>query len=428
MPAIVTILFLFLFFSWVIVMITRRKSLPLSFGQAGVFLGCKIAAGTAYGYIYKRFYKGDDTWLLNHDGILQYNRLLHEPGLFFSDFIHTHPLNFDVNIALSHPGYFENLEYLFITKIMAPFNYISHGNYYINIVFFNFLTFWGAYYLFKLLTEGSHANKNMVALFVFLFPPFLFWTSGIRSEGFLLLFTVLSIYTFKQLLERSFSWLSLLLCLISLFLVAVLRNSFLFVLVPCLLCWWITLHYPDRPARVFIIGFAIIIFLVLALNSVLPPAMNPLHILTLRQHEFLALHGDTRAPLPALDETVPGLLKTVPYAIINVFLRPFPWEARGSLQWFAIAENCFFWGMIVIAIIRYPTAMKQLLTDPLALTLLFFGVLSYFIIGLVVPFPGAIVRYRIIPEVFILARVLAAIKTGKLNIINKFNVLDFRKY
>jgi len=59
------ILLLWLCVSALIYIIIRNKKITLSFRQIIIFFGCKIAGGEIYGYIFKRYYNGDDTWGLN---------------------------------------------------------------------------------------------------------------------------------------------------------------------------------------------------------------------------------------------------------------------------------------------------------------------------------------------------------------------------
>lgn len=422
---IIIIAALFLCFSWLIVLFTRKGKPALSFRQAALFLGAKITAGAAYGFIYGKFYNGDDTWKLNNDCWLQYQRLLNSPALFFADFFAGNPLNQDARMQINPASHFERLEYFIITKTMAPFNSISQGNYYVNIVFFNFIGFWGAYLLYKLLTENGSVNRQWISLLVFLFPPFLFWTSGIRTEGFLLVFTALSVYAFNRVVRAPGAG-NIIVLLLSLFTVFVMRSSFFFVLAPCFAFWWISARVNTKPLLVFGIGFGLLLAAGLLFNGKTGRGFNPLQVLAAKQQEFLALHGNTRLALPAMDGSVAGLFGALPYAVANSFIKPLPWEARGVLQWMVVFENLFFWSLVIISLIKYPLAWRELIRQPFWVSLFFFGAFNYIIIGLIVPFPGAIVRYRIIPEIAILAIAVSCINNGKNYILEKYNIINFK--
>src|SRR5882762_10490418 len=213
MLTIVVILSIYVLFSGLTYLLLRKKAVSLSWQQSALFPGVKIIAGCLYGYVYRKYYHGDDTWALNHDALVQYQRLLHEPGLFFGDLFSKDPLAAPGLYFQDVLTYAERLEYAVITKMMAPFNLVSQGNYYINTVFFSFLSFWGAYLLYKTLIcvnfseylptprpirppsrspfaliRITHSPLFALQLALFAFLPVVFWLSGIRGEGLLLLF------------------------------------------------------------------------------------------------------------------------------------------------------------------------------------------------------------------------------------------------
>jgi hypothetical protein len=121
-----------------------------------------------------------------------------------------------------------------------------------------------------------------------------------------------------------------------------------------------------------------------------------------RQHDFLTLHGNTRFNLTPLKNTPGSFLVVAPEALVNTLLRPWPWEAKGALQWMVTVENIIVWALIVLCLARYRTAVIQVFHHPLAWVLLCVALSNYLFIGYIVPFPGAIVRYRVLPELLLL--------------------------
>ncbi|HTQ28494.1 MAG TPA: hypothetical protein VMI35_10210, partial [Puia sp.] len=55
---------------------------------------------------------------------------------------------------------------------------------------------------------------------------------------------------------------------------------------------------------------------------------------------------------------------------------------------------------------------KWVVGHPLMLCFLFYGISQILLIGFIVPFPGAIVRYKAIPELFIVTALTLGIKPG----------------
>jgi len=422
MLTIVVIIGLYVLLSGLIYIILRKKAVPLSWQQIALFFGVKIAAGCLYGYIYGRFYHGDDTWGLNHDAWIQYQRLLHAPGLFFKGLFTLHPLP-DAELYFGEfSTRLEYWEFALFTRIMAPFNLISQGNYYINVVFFNFLSFWGAYFLYTLICAnmreygrrlaptGNHSQKPaspirpyspiFVTISVFLFLPALFWLSGIRAEGFILLFSGILLYYFYQWITKPRIGNSLV-CLACFGLLLILRNSFALMLVPALAAWWLSLRFRMGNGKAFGLVYGLLFLLVLV-SSFLPPPYNVLRPVVQAQQSFFALHGNTRFNLTPLEYNMTSFLAVAPEALVNTLLRPWPWEAKGALQWLVALENIIVWVLIAVCITRYGKSLRNVFHQPLAWVLLCIALTSYLLIGFIVPFPGAIVRYRVLPELFLL--------------------------
>ncbi|HSC36409.1 MAG TPA: hypothetical protein VLD19_01010, partial [Chitinophagaceae bacterium] len=396
-----------------------------------LYPGVKIIAGCGYGYVYGKYYHGDDTWALNHDALIQYQRLLHEPGLFFADLFSKDPVSAPGLYFQDVTTYAQRLEYAVTTKIMAPFNLVSQGNYYINTVFFSFLSFWGAYLLYKTLICANFSEylptpkpirppsrstfarlrvPHSLQLALFLFLPVVFWLSGIRGEGLLLLFSGILLYYFGQLLHQPGIKNSLL-CLIGFGLLFIIRSNFAVSLLPALLAWWFTVRFGIKPLKAFAAVYGLLTLAIIA-STLLPPQYNALRQVAERQQSFLALHGNTRFDLTPLHNNIGSFLAVAPEALVNTLLRPWPWEAKGALQWLVALENIIVWGLIAWCLARYRQYIKTVFQHPLAWVLLFAALSNYLFIGYVVPFPGAIVRYRAMPELFLLC-LLALVMSRK---------------
>ncbi len=385
-------------------------------------MACRIAAGCGYGYIYKRFYNGDDTWQFNHDSFIQYQRLVHSPGLFFSDLFSSNPTAAPGLYFQDLDTYMQRLECAVMTKLLAPFNLITQGNYYLNIVFFSFLSFWGAWFLYKLLLEQffpsplpsntrQHSRKfasiSLISVAVFLFLPLVFWLSGIRGDGLLLLFTGVLLYYFAQVLTRP-RLVNITVCITSFALAAVIRGGFALSLLPALVAWALCARLRVNPLRAF--GSIYILLAILFWgSSFLPSPYNPMHAVVQRQQSFFSLHGNTRFNLTPLQSNAGSFISVAPEALVNTLLRPWPWEAKGALQWLVALENILIWALIILCLTRYRKETMRLFNHPLSWVLLLTALCNYLLIGYVVPFPGAIVRYRAIPELFLLCLLAVAI-------------------
>lgn len=414
MPAIIAIIFLYLFFCLAIRYCLRNKAFSLSLPEIMGAFGFKVLMGCVYGFVFWRFYHGDDTWALHEEGIVELKEWIESPGKFFKDL---QPLEssfthhgFPFNILV----YLQLAEHFVLRKLLALFNILSGGNYYVNVVFFNFILFWGHYLLFSLLAAILPHKRNLLFLVVFFFPPAVFWLSGIRADGLLFLFVSLS-------LVHAFRWIhlrkkvSLAFLLLSLLGVLIFRTEAVVLLLPGLIAWyWVErsarlqrVAHPNRLAFLIVYGVSGLLFFGSLLVS---DHQNLPSLAVKRQQEFMLLKGNTRFDLDSLQPSVGSFVRILPQAAGNTFLRPFPWEAKGPLQAMAVLENGLLLLLLVLIVFRRDQNVPVFRLQPLWWVLLCFSVCLYLMVGYIVPFPGAIVRYKIIPELFLLILLASGVR------------------
>src|SRR5579871_1066438 len=138
----------------------------------------KILLGCIYGYIFLRYYGGDDTWMYHNRSLEEYQLLIHHPVSFFKDFLPFSAFAGANNFGQAIKFYIGDLEYCFTEKPLALFNFFSSGDYYINVVFFDFIIFFGPLMLFKLLHAFFPGKKMLLAIIIFFLPTTTFWLSG----------------------------------------------------------------------------------------------------------------------------------------------------------------------------------------------------------------------------------------------------------
>src|SRR5580704_4085850 len=180
-------IFLFAFyFVILLLLITRiiRKIQPaIGFRTTAAMFSFKVLTGCAYGYVFLVYYGGDDTWVFFRDSLPEYQKLIHHPIQFLSDFSPIDEFQNNPSFFQFLKEYLYDLEYWMMRKLLAVFDIFSGGNYYIDVLFFEFLVFWGPFLLFKTLFSYFPSKKNILLIAIFFFPAVTFWLSGIRAEG-----------------------------------------------------------------------------------------------------------------------------------------------------------------------------------------------------------------------------------------------------
>jgi hypothetical protein len=369
--------------------------------------GLKIIMGCVYGYVFLYYYGGSDPWVLHANGIKEKQMLLNAPLQFFTEFGPATAMRKGSGFVEIAALYLVDLEYCLQAKTLGLFNLISNGNYYVNVVFWNFLIFWGHYWLFCLLTKQFPSKRQLYFILVFLFPPAIFWLSGIRSDGMIFLSISLMLLHFHHwLIKRRL--VSLLLWVVGVTGVLIFRPPFAALLIPALISWWLVARFSRRPLPTFlaVYSFAGLIFF----GSLLLPSDGFPGIVVRRQQEFIQLKGTT-FELDTLRPSIGSFAKVLPQAFTNTFLRPYPWEVKGLLQAMAGVETVLFWLIVLSVFINTDPGWKTNIKQPFLFAFIFFGFSLYLFIGYTIPFPGAIVRYKIIPEILLLTAIASCMRS-----------------
>ncbi len=388
------------FFSWFFHKLARKNLPGIKGWQSAAIYLFKVVLGCCYGYIFLHSYGGDDTWNFFLDSLPETDKLFHQPVLFFQDFLPAAAFREAHSFSEGISFYLRNLEYWIIVKSLAIFNIFSKGNYYVDVLFFEFMTIWGQVLLMRLLLAHFPTKRNFLFIAIFFLPSLSFWISGIRAEAMLVLCIGLILFHTHLFFQRK-KFSNLLWILAGMAGFIIFRAQFFIVFLPAYACWIITFKNKRRAPSGFLLIYIVCILAFFASIWIFPGnrlVMPVIHV----QQKFMALHGNTRLPLDSLKPTVGGILHVFPQAVSNSFLRPWITEARGLLQIATAFEIMGIW-ILVIFFFLFPVIDRAaILKDPLILLLLFYAVSQILVIGFIVPFPGAIVRYKSIPELFLI--------------------------
>ncbi|HTN05526.1 hypothetical protein [Agriterribacter sp.] len=373
----------------------------------------KIIAGLAYGYLYAHVFEVSDSWVYFEESLTEYHQLLTHPSVFFSTGIHFNNagdfFSSADDAAWSNAG--ENL----LIKLLAVFNVFSGGNYYINVIFFNALSFCGLYRLYMVAKKHIQGNNLLVFGIIFFLPSCLFWNSGIDKDGLMVFFTGLLIYAVSYCITVKITAWQVMVCITSFMFIFLLRNVNALILLPAIAAWWIAVKYPVKPYIPFLVIYSAGI-LFFFLSARLSPAFNLPLKLAEKQHQFLALQANTVLPLTPLQPTIKSYAAILPQAVNHVFLRPYVTEIKSPFHLMAFGEIVL---IILVFIFAVASAGKQILhhlAQPFCLFLIVVAVSGLLLIGYTVPFPGAIVRYKALYVVFLLLPFIAMLKAKTRNL------------
>jgi hypothetical protein len=382
-----------------------------------LFFALHVLTGCLHNIIAWRFYpQHGDIWNDFQLSFMERDRLTSNFSQFLSD-----------NSAWT---LFSHNAIIFVQIIL---NLFSFDNLYINTLLFSFPIFLGNVALYRLFRRRFPADP-LTAVTIFLLPSTLFWTSCIHRDAALYALLGAMLYRIDRRGKTTF-YAGIFFLLIIYF-----RSAVAFTLVPALLGWWLleappfsshshrsadrhhptpdghhpsVAHHPSLAHRLILASACIGVVIIPALASPTLPG-RLLQAFSAHQRLFQILEGHSRLYLPVLDGTWRGLLHVLPAAIRNGLFEPLPGSGGQPIYLAFSVELMLIWAVVVVASISAIRSRPSKVSSPfppLAFPVfcVIFALTGMLLIGTLVPFAGAIIRYRSIYLPFLLAPFLHSI-------------------
>lgn len=418
-------------FAWLVTKVKFFTHTGLSKPQLIIILLLKIMAGIFYGWIglyYGGLAQMQDTWGFHTSSIQEYHLLFNNPHEYFTNLFNDPYESGVYKFFDSTDSYWNDLKGNLIIKILSVFNIFSFGHYYVNVIFYCFITLFGTIAIYKVMTDVFPEKKNTVLLATFLVPSFLYWTSGIHKEG--LIFTGISLVVYCiyfVLKEKRWGLKRIVGLIVGLLLLLSLRNFLLVIIIPAILAWILTNKRPKYGLAIFgtlYLLFGVLFFTAKYINHRLDFPQAVVN----KQQEFIQLKGgNSSIPIKELEPTAISFLKNTPQAINLSTIRPYPSDVRHILSLAAAIEIDGLLLMFALFLFFRTNGLKS---KSLVYFCTFFSLSLLLAIGFSVNNLGAIVRYRSVIMPFLVIPMAAQIdwlRLGSLftnNIKNKNNIIN----
>lgn len=277
---------------------------------------------------------------------------------------------------------------------------ISFGVFHVHTLIFSLFSMIGLTAIYRVVKQHFPNKQNALLICIFLIPSVVFWSSGVLKEAVLLFELGIFLFALNNVLMKKRIVLSAVFSALFLFLLIFIKPYVLFVLVPVILAWAINQYWQIKKS--FITYFIVITIGSLAAFNIekVVPKYNFKITLAYKQKDFIGLanydKSGSQFELTKIEPSFLGIVKVVPEALANCFIRPIPSKKTSALQWVSVFENLLFIGLILLAIISFiktktiPDGSKNLFWLGITFTLILFT-----IIGLTTPVAGALVRYKV---------------------------------
>jgi hypothetical protein len=352
-----------------------------------------VSAGCIHTWIAFRYFPHHgDVWYFFQESIRMKQDLLAHPGQFLDKMI----INMKGMNVVDNNQQQLLAQYAILQYVDIFLNFISFDNLYVNTLLFSFLVFTGSIALFKVFYTAY--NKPLPAFCTLLLPSVLFWTSELYKDG--IFYMAIGFFLYILLKPRKQIILNGILILICLYIMILSRANAIITLLPALFFFFLSQKKWFGKKVNPVVVLAAVILTAVFINYVIPGGL--LIRVSERQKEFQLLTGSSKIYLPALEPTATGFLTVFPLALANGFFQPLPGAGGKSVYNLFSIELLIVWIIILYAcwlLIR----KKTIKLSNFDISCLLFALPGLIVIGYMIPFAGAIIRYRSIYLPFLLA-------------------------
>ncbi|HEX2630191.1 MAG TPA: hypothetical protein VHM26_14290, partial [Chitinophagaceae bacterium] len=304
-------------FSWLVTRVGFFKNSGLSQSQLIIIFLLKVMAGIFYGWIgiyYGGLAQMSDTWGFHTNSVEEFKLLQTNPTEYLTNLFHNpYGGGFD-KLFSGDESYWNDLKGNSFIKVLSIFNIFSFSHYYVNVIFYSFVSLFGPVAIYRVMSDVFPNRKIQVMTAAFLVPSFYYWTSGIHKEGLIFLGIALIIYhVYFGLKQKRFGIKRILGIALGLLILLLLRNFLIVVIVPAIFTWIIASLKPQRGLLIFAGVYCAFIVLFFTVRYIKPELDFPKAVVS-KQQEFMKLPGNSSVPIAELKPTAISFLKNSPEA------------------------------------------------------------------------------------------------------------------
>ena len=379
--------------SWLLTKIPFVKKAGIEYKILVSLFFLRIIFGVLNGYLNLYILTSSDTKMYHIRGLDEYHLLLSSPKKYFYNFLDNPHKDYTSGFFSASNSYWNDLKDRIIDKILSILDLFTFGDFFSNVLIYNFFIFLGSILMYKLFLKLFPAKSNYILIGIFCLPSFLFFSSGLHKEGLIFIGISIIYFNFYQIIdEKKYSFRSSILIVISFLFILLLRNYVLLLLIPSIIYWWICKYKSFKTLSTFVFGYCLLIFLFFSSGLLPNKNLSLPSIVAARQTAFIHIGKSANSfiPVDTLKGSIMSYSDHLLPALINSFLRPYLFE-KMNLFYMAIS---FEFTVYILALFCFLLFRKRNSDRPILYSMVFFSISMFLIIGYTIPIEGAIVRYR----------------------------------
>ena len=372
----------------------------------------KIIASIFFILILQFYYGAGDTFMFYGFSKYLHNAIVNDIGnisfLFsdenaFFDYLQTQ----DIDSSTLVIGYMSALTNQMTVRVVAFFGFFCFQNFTVISIMFSMLSYVGIWRMYLVFYKLFNNYKKEVSYSFLFLPSFLFWGSGILKDPICLFsLGVLIDVLFNLTFYRKFSLKRLVGVIICTCLVLFTKNYILYTFLISYAAMLISLLLKKASILLkFFMLISIILIFIIASSTLLniisdtiqSEAVEAAIEMSQKNKDNYENAGGSFVDVGDFDPSISGIAKKIPNSILNVFFRPFLWEATSPVLFLSMLESMLFLYLFLSVLIKnkiifFGSAINK---NPIFIFFFLFAIMLGIIVGLTTFNFGTILRYKI---------------------------------
>jgi len=368
----------------------------------------KVFGGVFFSLIFVYYYKFGDSFEYYRGAVMLGNTFLNSPSdyfdLLFSESSQHHAGH--LRQYTDSLAYSDTSEEWFMVKLISPLSILTFKSYLTINLLMSFISFYGAWKLFKVFSDILPQQKNYAFYAAFLIPSMVFWGSGLMKDTITLAGINYLIYVlYFSVVKGNFKTIFLFGVVFWFILIFVLKS---YIIIAFLSAVILTFYFKFKASissqflRVISAPIIITLFITVGLFSLkgLSESSEKYNADQIEGkikgfHSWHTTLGGSSYNLGDVEYTVIGALKKIPAALNVTFFRPYLWEASTIVVLLGAMESLVLLFLFLYVIYKTKFNPIKILKHTILLkSLIAFILIFGFAVGFTTYNFGALGRYK----------------------------------
>jgi hypothetical protein len=438
---------IYIFLIYIIATFIRDKYYPIGHPWRQYFMSglyVKLIGAFLIGLVYQYYYGGGDTAHYFYHSQIVGEALFNEPQKGFAILFHIPgPYDAEYYMYLSRMEWYFGMNMFMVIQIATVINFFTFFTFLPTSLIFASICYTGVWALFRTFARMYPQYLRQVAITMLFIPTSYMWGSGIFKDT-LCIFALgwLTFSTFNILIKGKLSIESVILFLLSFYILFVVKKYILLAFLPSIALWIVFVYatkIKNKSIRFLIKPFLLVITLIsfVLISNQFSEELEGYSIDKIAEtaettRSYVMGESDkvdgSSYDLGEIDPSLFGLVKVFPKALLNALYGPFLWQSKKIIIFFnAIEASIFLYVTIkILIVVGFKNIRKIVSEDPTLQFFLTFVIIFGFAVGLTSGNYGSLSRYRIpMMPFFGLSLCLIYYKSGKANYKYLFKPFKF---